>query len=83
MFIFISCGSLVIMLDFDPANLGSSPVVTHISCWWHQQGHPGKIAFVHQTALNTCAYPSFRKRECIKLKVLFLHISGLSDVYCC
>jgi len=32
-----SCDSVVKALDFYPSSLGSSPVITHMSHWWHQE----------------------------------------------
>jgi len=44
----ISRGSVANVTDLHPANLGSFPAGVHTSHWWWQEGHPAKIAPVHQ-----------------------------------
>jgi len=43
-----SRGSVVNVTDLYPVSLGSIPAGVHISHWWWQEGHPAKIAPVHQ-----------------------------------
>jgi len=43
-----SRGSVVKAVDLCPASLGATPAGTHMSLWWHQEGHLAKIAIVCQ-----------------------------------
>ena len=44
----ISPGSVANVTDLHPAYLGSIPAGVHMSHWCWQEGHPAKIAPVHQ-----------------------------------
>jgi len=39
-------------LDLHPANLCSSPTVTHSSCWLHKEGLLARIVPVHQESVT-------------------------------
>jgi len=65
-----SHGLAVKTLNFHPANLGSGPAFTRMSCLWHQQGHPKFLLYTIKVCFTHGHVQGFVMQECTMLKVL-------------